>query len=124
MIEGILLQLVAEVDGVAVLQVERFFALTKGNAGDGGGAVGEVEPQVFAHTSYASRIAVVDHVAGSEHGSRVAGTKGLQVAQQVEELRRDILEIDLSLYIDGGSHLFGADMGRHVLLKAATELSK
>ena len=80
MVECVLLQFVANINGIAVLQIQCLVSFAESDAADGCCPVGEVEFEVLACASDAPGVTVVDHIAGDEHRARIARTERLQMA--------------------------------------------
>ena len=99
-VEGVFLQVVAYIRTVAVLQVQGFVALSESDTRDSRRAIGYIQMQVCPLLPYTACTVVVDQVAGNESRSRVARTERLQMAQDIEELRCDVVQPYLRLYMD------------------------
>ncbi len=120
-IEGVLLQRVADIHGVAVLKVRRPVAFAESYALDSDLLVREVHVQMVALAD-TPRVTVVNQAARDEDGTGVVGTERLKVADDVVELPGDVAEAYLLLDGDDRLQLFGQDGACHIVLHPAAEL--
>lgn len=119
---GVLVQTIADIYGIAVLNIGCHIPLAKGNAGDGKVAVGEIELEVFTEFADTLGITVVDQASGNESRMGIIRTKRFEVTQYIVELLVDILELQFLLHAQDGHLLFVGYMRCYVLFESTLEL--
>lgn len=94
----VLLEIEADIDGVAVLQVVGLIAVSEGYAVHGNDGVREVQMEVPAFADSAG-VAVIDEMTAEEQRTLVARTERLQTLKDLVHLPVHIAQFDLRLYI-------------------------
>ena len=94
----VLLEIEADIDGVAVLQVVGLIAVSEGYAVHRNDGVREVQMEVPAFADSAG-VAVIDEMTAEEQRTLVARTERLQTLKDLVHLPVHIAQFDLRLYI-------------------------
>ena len=83
--------------------------------------VHQLQFNVLLIASYDFARAIVIHMTGTENGFFVFRTEGVELLQITEELRGDVLKVNLRVNVDNRTRLFGQNVLRHELFETPGE---